>query len=363
MVNLKELARMCDVSPSTVSNILNGKSNVSDETRKRVLDMIEKTGYKRNYFASSMRRNSSKFIAIIAEDLGQFSTTNIVESMMARCEDLGYHTILMNMRMYDRWEDTWYEDEEKLKKVLNPLLQEAQSIRVDGIIYVAGHNREINCFPKDFDVPTVMAYASAGDHRFPSILIDDEKGGYDVGRYLIDRGHRNIGVITGRGDNLHTIIRLRGYQRALFEAGVPFNPEWVRSGDWEPEKACNVVKDIIDNTPVTAIWAMNDRMAAGIYEYLFNQNMQPGKDISIIGYDDMEFAQYMLPALTTNRLPLADIGKRAAEEMVRIIDYGMPKAPCETILMPCSMVVRDSVEGAEIHEKTVSSGNKELMTA
>ncbi len=250
----------------------------------------------------------------------------------------------MNMRMYDRWGDTWYDDNEKIEKVLHPLLQEMQSIRVDGIVYVAGHNREINCFPENYDMPTVVAYATSAGNRFPSILIDDEKGGYDVGRFLIDMGHRNIGVISGQRDNLHTIIRLRGFQRALFEAGIPYNPTWMRDGGWDSEIAKSVVPEIIKDPSITAIWAMNDRMAAGIYEYLFEENICPGRDISVCGYDDMEFTLFMLPKLTTNRLPLMEIGNRAAEEIVRLIDNDEPQqSPCETILMPCTMLIRDSV--------------------
>ncbi|MBQ7680392.1 MAG: LacI family DNA-binding transcriptional regulator [Butyrivibrio sp.] len=341
MVTLKDLARMCDVSPSTVSNILNGKSNVSEETRRRVLDKIEETGYRRNFFASSIRRNSTQIIAVITEDLAQFSTTTIVEFLMARCEDLGYRTVLMNMRMYDRWQDTWYDDDEKLEQVLHPMLQEMQSIKVDGVVYVAGHDREINCFPRDYHIPTVIAYGRSGDLRFPSILIDDEKGGYDVARYIIGQGHRNIGVITGREDNLHTIHRLRGFQRALFEAGIPYNPAWVKSGDWEMHAACSAAEELLRDPALTVLWAMSDRMAAGVYQYL---GTQTAKKVSICGYDDMEFAEFMIPELTTNRLPLREIGLRAAEEIVRIIDQGMPAAPCERILMPCNLVIRRSVE-------------------
>ena len=160
MITVKEIAKMCDVSPSTVSNILNGKPNVSEKTRQRVWQAVKETGYQPNYYAANMRKQSTRTIAIIAEDLGQFSTTPILEAAMATCEEREYRTVIMNLRLYDKWRDTWYNDEPKLQSVLSPVLNELKSIKVDGVLYIAGHGRLIRCIPEDFSIPTVVAYAS-----------------------------------------------------------------------------------------------------------------------------------------------------------------------------------------------------------
>jgi len=141
MITVKEIAQICNVSASTVSNILNGKPNVGEDTRRRVLEVVAQTGYQPNYFAQSMRKQSNRMISIVVEDLDEFSTAPIVESAMAYCDDMGYRTILMNLRLYDKWKATWYDDDEKVKQVLKPAIQELQSIRVDGLIYIAGHCR------------------------------------------------------------------------------------------------------------------------------------------------------------------------------------------------------------------------------
>ena len=119
MITVKEIAKMCDVSPSTVSNILNGKPNVSEKTRQKVWQAVKETGYQPNYYAANMRKQSTRTISIIAEDLGQFSTTPILEAAMACCEEHEYRTVIMNLRLYDKWRDTWYNDEIKLQSMLS----------------------------------------------------------------------------------------------------------------------------------------------------------------------------------------------------------------------------------------------------
>lgn len=150
MVTIKEIARECNVSPTTVSNILNGKPKVSEETKQRVLETVEKMGYSPNYIAQGLRNQKTKMIGIIAEDIAQFTTPEIVEGIMSYCEEKGYRTIVKNLRLYARWSDSWYDNERSYRSILDPTLKELESIRVDGIIYIAGHARIIHCFPEDF---------------------------------------------------------------------------------------------------------------------------------------------------------------------------------------------------------------------
>lgn len=342
MITVKDIAKVCNVSPSTVSNILNGRPNVGDETRERVMKVIKETGYQPNYFASSMRKQNSRTIGIIVEDLKQFTTPPIVVAIMAYCEDKGYRTILLNLRMYDRWQDTWYQDEKKLASVLHPALKEMSAIKADGLIYVAGHGRTLNCFPKDFSIPTVIAYASSENDRYPSILIDDENGGYDMGRFLVSKGHTKIGVITGVKDNMHSRKRLAGFQRALFDAGVLYNPGWTFHGTWQRESGYQLAQKVYE-TGVTCIWCMNDQMAAGVYDYCYEKGIVIGKDISIAGFDDMENAEYMYPRLTTNGIPLRRIGKKSAELMIHILEEEGWQPETMKTWIPCQMKEGKSV--------------------
>ncbi len=347
MMTVKEIAQICNVSPSTVSNILNGKSNVGEQTRQRVLDFVKESGYQPNYFAQSMRKQSNRIISIITEDLNEFSTSPIVEEIMACCDDNDYRTILMNMRLYDKWQDTWYNDNEKLNAVLKPIIQEALSIKVDGVIYVAGHCRLIDCFPADFSIPAVIAYGISKEQKYPSVIIDDETGGYDMTKLLISKGHKKIGVIAGVADNHHTKCRLLGYQKAMFEASIPYNPEWVQYGDWQRKSGYLAAQELLKEG-LTAIFCMCDAMAGGVYDYAHEQNIEIGKDLSIVGYDNRIFADYLSPRLTTNEIQLRGIGKVATDIMLKQLEAGTAEAKENDIVkVPCRVIERFSVRAVD----------------
>ena len=217
MVTLKEIAQMCGVTTSTVSNVLNNKPKVGEATRKKVLEAVEKTGYQPNYFAQVIRKTKTNVIGIVTEDLNEFSTIPLVEAIMAYCEDNGYRTILGKICAFMisgviRGTQT----EKKQESVLKPALASLLSIKVDGVIYVAGHCRYIGCFPENFPVPGIVTYGFSELPQFPSIVLDDEKGGYEMTKYLISVGQREIALIAGRENNIHTQKRLVGYQKALF---------------------------------------------------------------------------------------------------------------------------------------------------
>jgi len=343
MVTVKDIAKKCGVSPSTVSNILNGKSNVGEKTRQRILDYVKEIGYQPNYFAQSIRNQSTRMISIITEDLTVFGATPVVEAIMAYCESMSYRTVLMNLRLYKKWSNTWYNDAEKVSTSLDPAIREALAIRVDGIIYIAGHCRLINYFPPDFSIPTVISYGLSQDNVYPSIIIDDEKGGYDLTNYLIAKGHKKIGVIAGVMDNMHTKSRLLGYQKALFEGGVLFNPSLVYYGNWRRVSGYHGTKQLLDEG-VTAIFCMNDEMAAGVYDYMHEHNLNVGTDISIVGFDNMELSDYLHPRLTTSEIQLGAIGKKSAETMIEMLENSENTGNESMITkIPCTLIERDSV--------------------
>ncbi len=341
MVTLKEIAQRCGVSAMTVSNILNGKTKASEETRRLVLETVKEMGYKPNYMAQSLRSQKTRTIAIIAEDIVHFTMPEIIEAIMASCEERGYRTILQNLRLYARWQDTWYDKDAEYHSILDPALQESLSLRVDGIIYLAGHARVIHCFPEDFSLPAVMAYAYSDSVKVPSVVVDEEKGGYDVAKYLISMGHEKIGVISGRADNIHSQKRIIGIQKALFEERRLFNPDWIYYGNWLRKDGYEGAKRLLKHD-ITAIFCMNELMAGGVYDYLEEVGLKPGIDLSVMGHDDRESAEYFRPALTTMRLPGGKIGWKAAEILLdqlegkkdlrtegNIVEIGLPSTLVE----------------------------------
>ena len=345
MVTLKDIASMCDVSPSTVSNILNGKSNMAEETKKKVLEAVEKTGYRPNFFAQGMRRQNNKCICIIAEELLQFSTPPIVEAIMDVAESKGYRTILINMSMYEKWKKTGVNLGELslLKEETSPALLEARTMRADGVIYVAAHGHVLDIIPEDYGIPVVFAYGPSLNQDYGSVLIDDEGGSAILMEYLISKGHRQIGVIAGKADNLHSIERLKGYRRVLKENKLKVDESIIYFGDWERASGRECAAKLIEQG-VKTIWCMNDLMAAGAYDAAHEAGLTVGKDISVFGFDNREISEYMYPGLSTCELPLKGIGEKCADIMIKEIERKKPgKKTPQVIKVPCKLVLRDSV--------------------
>jgi len=249
----------------------------------------------------------------------------------------------MDLRLYQKWTDTWYDDTEKVKASLNPVIQESLAIKVSGIIYIAGHCRVINYFAYDFPIPVLISYGLSHGNKHPSIIVADEEGGYDITRYLLNKGHKKIGLLAGVSDNQHTKDRLLGYQKALFEGGILYDPSLIYYGDWYRESGYNGGKALM-SSGVTAIFCMNDTMAAGVYDYLYEAGICVGKDISVTGFDNMEKSEYLRPQLTTNEIQLSEIGKRSAEELIKIMENkGGDNGIYEPIKIPCNVIERESV--------------------
>ena len=339
MITLKDIAKECGVSTATVSNILNGKNKVSEETRNRVLKVVNERGYKLNYVAQGLRKQKTQTIGVIAEDIAQFTTPEIIEGIMEVCEERGYRTIVQNLRLYARWQDLWFDNDKMYYSVMNPAVQEMASIRVDGIVYVAGHARKIHRFPNDNQIPSVLAYAYSQEEEVPSVVIDDEEAARVAVDYLIKRGHTKIGVMAGEQENIHTKLRILGYQKALYDAGILYNPELVTYAGWGKELSYNAAEALLAKD-ITAIFSMSDRNAGGIYKYLFEHGKQAGKDISIIGFDDEMISDFMTPGLTTMRIDLLGIGKKAIE---MLFDKMEGKEVTREIKMPCRLIERASV--------------------
>lgn len=344
MVTIKEIAKECNVSVATVSNILNGRPKVGTETKERVLEVIRRRGYQPNYVARGLRKRKTNMIGIIAEDINQFSTPAIMEGIMEYCEEKNYRTMIQNLRLYARWGDRWYENDSAYRSVMEPVMQEMLSIKVDGLLYVAGHARVIRFFETATQIPAVVAYAHTQSPHTPSVVIDDEKAAYDMTKYLFSMGHRRIGVLAGREDNIHTQNRLRGYQRALVEENIPYELSRVLYGDWEKNSGYQLAGGLLKEG-VTAVFCMNDKMAGGLYAYFREHGIRVGEDISVTGFDNQELTEYCDPELTTMQIDLPSIGAKAAGILLETLESEVDRREKDIfeISVPCRLIERKSV--------------------
>lgn len=341
MVTLKEIAEKCSVSITTVSNILNGKSNVSQKTKERVLSVIKETGYRPNYMARGLRASKTNSVGIIIDDLTEFSSTGIIDGIMAYFEEHHYKAILENLRFYSKWGTKWYHNK-GYEDSVQQAIDEFESIKVDGIIYVAGHARCISCIPDNLNVPLVIAYAFTEQPGISSVEFDDMKAACDMTTTLIKNGHKKIAVIAGTQTNIHTERRLEGFKKAMSENGLSVNDSDIKYGNWDSKSGYEIAKELLKDSDYTAIFCFNDLMAAGVYDYLYETGLVPGKDISVAGYDNRTMSQYLKPALTTVEIPLVDIGRKAAELLLNQINNPDDFKPQQHFVQ-CGIIERKSV--------------------
>lgn len=342
LITLKEIAMKCGVSISTVSNVLNGRKKVGEDVKKRVLDVVRETGYQPNFYAQGIRKLRTNTIGIIVEDLCQFTSPFIVETVLDTLESHGYRTVLMNLRMYYRWGKSHMEDEDTLHETLHPVLQQMQAIKVDGIVYVGAHCRPMHALPEDFDIPVVVAYSYEEKDGITSVIIDDESSAYELTRLLLFKGHQQIGIIAGAEESYHTRERLAGIKRAMADYKIGFNPKNVRYGEWNQESGYHEARKLLESD-ITALWCMNDRMASGAYTAAAERGLVVGRDVSIVGFDDHEVATCLSPLLTTTRLPLYEIGSAAASILMEMFEGHESRKGGGLVKIKCTLCERKSI--------------------
>lgn len=339
MITLKEIAVQCNVSIATVSNILNGKSNVSEATKQRVLQVVKDTGYKPNYMARSLRSSKTNTIGVIIEDITAFSSPGQIDGITAAFEDKGYKLILENLRFYQKFQGQFQKE---FKEEVEAAIQEMLTIKVDGIIYVAGHSRNIDFLPENLPVPLVVSYSTCTNPAYPNIIIDDVNSAVKMTDYLIEKGHKRIGVILGYKGNDHSELRFKGYKKSMKNHNLEIDNTLVYYGNWSRDSGYDCCKNLLETSKdVSAIFCFNDLMAAGVYDYLLEKNLMPGKDLCVAGFDNREISTFLVPQLTTMNIPLDQMGHAAAVTLLNLINEKGESSESTSVM--CQLIERASV--------------------
>lgn len=340
MITLKEIAAQSGVSIATVSNILNGKSNVSEATKQRVMQIVKETGYRPNYMARSLRSSKTNTIGVIIEDITNFSSPLQIDGITAALEYRGYKLILENLRYYTKYNGV---PNHSYVESVQSAIQEMLTIKVDGIVYVAGHTRNIDFLPSNLPIPFVVSYSGCNNPAYPYVVIDDVSSAFNMTEFLISKGHTKIGIIAGSKNNEHSDQRLIGWEKSMKNHGLSLDPSLIFFGDWKRESGYNCCKKLFETSKdITAIFCFNDLMAAGVYDYLKENNMTAGKDISVVGFDNREVSTFLVPQLTTMEIPLPQFGVCAAEALLKLIDE--EKLEGQEVRVMCKLIERASVK-------------------
>jgi len=341
-VVIKDVAAAAGVSVTTVSHILNdveGK-RISPDTRQRVLEAADRLGYAPNGLARGLRLRRSNTIGFVSDHIATTPFAGkIILGAQAAAAEQGLLLLVLNTGGDRDLESTEIE-----------LLLQRQ---VDGVLYAAMSHRVLPVPDRLREVPTVLLDALPDDLSVPSVVPDEVGGGYSAVRELIDHGHRRIAFATNTEDIPATHGRLEGYQRALHEAGIPFDPALVTAEfcDSAGGYAASLrLLDVAAEVRPTALFCFNDRMAMGAYRAAAELGLAIPHDLSVIGFDNQELiCDGLVPTLTTVELPHYEMGARAVALLLSPATKNKPAPqtePIEAELLPCPLVRRSSVAQA-----------------
>ncbi len=318
MATIKEIAKECNVSIATVSNILNNKGKVSEATREMVLKQIQKMNYVPNVVARDLKRRTTKMIGIVTEDLTVFNAPEIVDGIDGCLEERGYNFMLGNLRIYKKYGNDFSYHQE-FKNHLDQELSMLRAKQVEGIIYVSTHSRDLSSMLEmDYDMPMVVVYGFANGKEIPSVVFDDESAADAVVTRLLETGTKQIGIIAGEKNSLHTAERLLGCQKALFRRNMLYNPELVVYGDWSRRCGYEGARRFLSQG-IHTIFSMNDDMAVGIYDYADDHGLVIGQDLLVGGIGN-KYGDVLRPKLTTVEMPLSAMGRYAGNLILDLLE-------------------------------------------
>jgi LacI family transcriptional regulator len=308
-ITIYDVAREANVSMATVSRVVNGNPNVKPVTRKKVLEVIERLGYRPNAVARGLASKKTTTVGVIIPDI-----SNIFFAELARgIEDIAtmykYNIILSNSD----------QNKEKELHLFNTMLGK----QVDGIVFMGGNvtAEHVEEFEKS-PVPIVLAGSIEESKKIPSVNIDYEQAVYDSVKEFIEKGHKHIAFVVGPlHEPKNAEKKLKGYKRALEEAGIAFREDLIFEGDYTYDSGLEAFEKLLESSErPTAILVGSDEMALGVVHGAEDKGFTIPDDFEIITSDNTRLALMVRPQLTTIVQPLYDIGAVAMRLLTKLMN-------------------------------------------
>ena len=333
MATIREVAERAGVSYATVSHVINNTRVVTQETRERVLAAMAELSYRPNALARSLRQGKTNTIGLVLPDSANPFFAEISRSIEDEAFKRGYSVFLCNTEL-DMQRELFYVD----------VLSKNQ---VGGIIFVAaGDQADSLDFLQRHSMPVVMIDRDLPKVEVDAVLTDHQLGGFLATRHLIELGHTRIACIAGPSTITPSAERLTGYRQALEKAGLPYDETLILRGDYHAQSGMEITHTILKMNPrPTAIFALNDLMALGALRAAAEAGYSVPRDLAIIGYDDLELAQFTNPSLSTIAQPKKEIGAQAVNLLVDRITH-KSRPPSRLVLAP-ELIVRRSTKAAD----------------
>ncbi|MBN2147539.1 MAG: LacI family DNA-binding transcriptional regulator [Anaerolineales bacterium] len=325
-MTIRDVAARAGVSHQTVSRVINKSERVTPETLARVEAAIAELGYQPNAIARSMAKGRSRTLACISPNLTDFTYASIIEGAEMEARSHGYFLISASA-----------PDEAAFSLLVKQLIG---SQRTEGLLALNPYiDARYQSMPQS--VPCVVVGANARDDTSHSVALDEVAASRVATQHLLNLGHRRIVHITGPLEEDCSQDRQRGYQQAIQNAGLEFDPALVIEGDWSATSGYQTTLRLLDDeVDFTAIFAQNDRIAVGAIRALREAGRAVPEGVSVVGFDDMPLASYFDPPLTTMRQDIFCIGCEAARLLIQSIEQ--PGRKPQHVRLPAELVVRRS---------------------
>ena len=344
-INIKDIARLAGVGVSTVSRVINQHSDVKAETRENVLRIIEEYNYIPNNSARNLKRTETDDVGILIKGLYNPFFAQMLGSIENILSQSGYGLLSHYNADNSASQLDILKSNEHMRDI-DIAYEFIMEKKLCGIICLGGDFNDVT--EKDIlrlGVPFIVASTnideSINKNLYSSVAIDNEHAAFDAVSYLCNEGHRHIGIITtGAGDLSIGTARTRGYMNALSKYGIDKNELYFDMGAYTFETAYEAMNRLLDKAPeLTAVFAISDIMAIGASKAILDRGLKIPEDISVVGFDDIDYAAFFNPTLTTVRQPVREIAISTGELMVGLLESVESH---KHVQFPTRLMIRDS---------------------
>lgn len=326
MATISDVAKQTGLSSATVSRVINNYPHVSEEKRRLVHEAMEELGYFPNTSARNLRNRKTNLVAVLIPRLTNPFFTSILDGIEKVAEEIGFQLLICQTKS-------------SKKKELD-FLTLLKTKQVDGVIFTSIENDWSEIKPYTDSGPIILCNEYHRDATVPIVRLDQAYGSYLGTRHLIERGYKKIAFCHGSKSGLSN-DRRKGFERALSEAGLPLNQEWVFDNTYTLEDGKRVLEEIMTlmERP-TAVFTGGDEVASGILKEAKRYGLKVPEDLAILGFDDQPIASLIEPELTTICQPGEEIGARTMSVFINCLNGEIDRKQQSVIELPISLVKR-----------------------
>jgi len=329
-ITIKDVAKQAGVSVATVSRVVNGLDRVSEVTRKRVHKVIQELNFTPNTMAASIVRKKTNMLSVVVPEIQNPFYTAVIEGTEEVAKREGFFTLVISTNGEESEEDAF--------------LDSFLGKNVDGIILIGSHRDA--AFYKEIRKPTILVDRYINDSGHDGVMIDNYRGAYEATKHFMAYGHEQIAMIDGIHDFNDGKDRFWGYKQAMLEGGLTPDPRYHKQGSWSESDGYRFTMELMQSAqPPTAIFAANNLICKGAIKAIRDLNLALGEDISLIGFDENELAQFVQPQVTVVRRPTREMGVQAAEMLIQKIREEQKEASNpKKVILDVELLKRGSVK-------------------